>query len=166
MNNVQLIKGDCLEKMRKIPDKSVDLILCDLPYGTTACKWDVVIPFEPLWAQYKRIIKDNGATVLFGSEPFSSKLRISSIDTYKYDWVWEKSKATGYLNSKKQPLRAHENILVFYKGQSAYYPQMTDGKPYNKGSVLYETMAYGKQRAVEKKKMIVGYGTLVPYNIL
>lgn len=148
MRNIQLIKGDCLEEMKKIPDKSVDLILCDLPYGTTACKWDVVIPFEPLWAQYKRIIKDNGATVLFGSEPFSSKLRISSIDTYKYDWVWEKSKATGYLNSKKQPLRAHENILVFYKGQSAYYPQMTDGKPYNKGSALRETMAYGKQREV------------------
>ena len=120
---MQLIHGDCLEKMKDIPDKSIDMILCDLPYGTTACKWDVVIPFEPLWEQYKRIIKDRGAIVLFGSEPFSSALRMSNIKNYKYDWVWEKTKPSGHLNSKKQPMRATENISVFYEKQCIYNPQ-------------------------------------------
>lgn len=106
-----------------IPDKSVDMILCDLPYGTTRCKWDIVIPFEPLWEQYNRIIKDNGAIVLFGSEPFSSSLRLSNIKHYKYDWIWKKTKASGHLNSKKQPMRIYENICVFYKQQCTYNPQ-------------------------------------------
>lgn len=110
---IDLRQGDCLELMKDIPDKSIDMILCDLPYGTTACKWDVVIPFEPLWEQYNRIIKDNGAIVLFGSEPFSSKLRMSNLKMYKYDWVWEKTKPRGHLNAKKQPLRKYENISVF-----------------------------------------------------
>ena len=87
---INLIKGDCLVEMQNIPDKSIDMICADLPYGTTACKWDVVIPFEPLWAQYKRIIKDNGAIVLFGQEPFSSYLRVSNISSYRYDWIWKK----------------------------------------------------------------------------
>ena len=95
---------DCLEGMKMIPDGSIDAIICDPPYGTTACKWDTVIPFEPMWEQLKRIIKPNGAIVLFGSEPFSSALRMSNIKQYKYDWIWEKSKATGYLNSKIMPM--------------------------------------------------------------
>ena len=108
--NYKLLQGDCLELMKDIPDKSIDMILCDLPYGTTQCKWDSVIPFEPLWEQYNRIIKDNGAVVLFGSEPFSSYLRMSNIKNYKYDWFWRKPKGTGFLNAKKQPLRDIETI--------------------------------------------------------
>ena len=121
---MQLIHGDCLEKMKDIPDKSIDMILCDLPYGTTACKWDVIIPFEPLWEQYERIIKDNGAIVLFGSEPFSSKLRTSNLKMYKYDWVWEKTTPSNITLANKQPLKYHEIISVFYKKQPTYNKQM------------------------------------------
>ena len=123
---MQLIHGDCLEKMKDIPDKSIDMILCDLPYGTTACKWDVIIPFEPLWEQYKRIIKDRGAIVLFGSEPFSSYLRMSNIKQYKYDWVWNKKLAGNGILAKKQPLKIHELVHVFNSG--VYFPQKTKGK--------------------------------------
>lgn len=118
---------DCLEGMKLIDDKSIDMILADLPYGTTQCKWDIVIPFEPLWEQYKRIIKDNGAICLFGSEPFSSYLRLSNIEMYKYDWIWKKTHPKGHLNAKIQPMRAHEVISVFYKNQPTYNPQMTHG---------------------------------------
>ena len=121
---------DCLEGMNRIEDKSIDMILCDLPYGTTACKWDVIIPFEPLWEQYERIIKDNGAIVLFGTEPFSSYLRISNIKRYRYDLIWEKSRFTNFLFVKKQFGKIHENISVFYKKQPTYNPQMEDGEPY------------------------------------
>jgi len=124
----QIICGDCLEVMRDIPDKSVDMILCDLPYGTTACKWDTIIPFEPLWEQYERIIKDNGAIVLNGSQPFTSRLIMSNLRLFKYTWVWDKSQVTGFLNSKKQPLRQHEDICVFYKRQCIYNPIMKKGK--------------------------------------
>src|SRR5574344_20221 len=117
---INLYNNDCLEQMKKIEDKSIDMILCDLPYGTTACKWDVVIPFEPLWEQYKRIIKDRGAIVLFGSEPFSSVLRCSNLSMYKYDWVWDKGKGSNPLLAKKQPMRSYENIMVFNSG--LYYP--------------------------------------------
>ena len=122
MTNVNLMHGDCLERMSEIPDGSVDMILADLPYGTTRCKWDVVIPFEPLWEQYWRVIKANGAVVLFGSEPFSSHLRMSQIKRYKYDWVWKKNKVTGMLNAKHQPMRNHELISVFYKKRTNYNP--------------------------------------------
>jgi len=122
-----VMHGDCLEVMKNIPDGSIDMILCDLPYGTTQCKWDVVIPFEPLWAQYKRVIKDNGAIVLFGSEPFSSALRMSNIKNYKYDWIWDKIKGTGFLNAKRQPMRNHEIVSVFYKKQCTYNPLKTKG---------------------------------------
>jgi site-specific DNA-methyltransferase (adenine-specific) len=123
---MQLIHGDCLEKMKDIPDKSIDMILCDLPYGTTACKWDVVIPFEPLWEQYKRIIKDRGAIVLFGSEPFSSYLRMSNIRQYKHDWVWDKHIPRGFQTAKYRPMNRHENILVFGYGTINYYPIMVE----------------------------------------
>jgi site-specific DNA-methyltransferase (adenine-specific) len=99
--------------MKDIPDKSIDMILCDLPYGTTACKWDIIIPFEPLWKQYKRIIKDNRAIVLFGSEPFSSVLRMSNIKDYKYDWIWDKVTPTGFQTAKYKPMKREENIIVF-----------------------------------------------------
>jgi len=123
---IDLRLGDCLEVMKTIPDKSIDAIICDLPYGTTACKWDSVIPFEPLWAQYKRIIKGNGAIVLFGQEPFSSLLRMSNIGEYKYDWIWDKVKPGTFATAKYQPLRQHELISVFYKNFGAYNPQMTE----------------------------------------
>ena len=131
--NNYLWNGDCLELIKDIPDKSIDAIICDLPYGTTACKWDSVIPFEPLWEQYRRVIKDNGAIVLFGREPFSSYLRISNVKMYRYDWIWEKSKATNFLFAKQMPLIAHEDIMIFYKNKPTYNPQKTQGKPYNKG---------------------------------
>jgi len=111
--------------MKDIADKSIDMILCDLPYGTTDCKWDVVIPFEPLWEQYKRIIKDNGAIVLFGSEPFSSALRISNITEYKYDWIWDKKIPSGMSYARFQPMRRSEQISVFCNGKTKYNPQMT-----------------------------------------
>ena len=123
-------QGDCLELMKEIPDKSIDMILCDLPYGTTACKWDVIIPFDKLWEQYNRIIKDNGAIVLFGSEPFSTNLRMSNFKNYRYDWIWKKPKGSGFLNAKKMPLKSHEIISVFYKKLPTYNPQFSKGEPY------------------------------------
>ena len=136
---------DCLEGMKLIDDKSIDMILCDLPYGTTACEWDTIIPFEPLWEQYERIIKDNGAIVLFGAEPFSSKLRLSNIKLYKYDWIWDKIKGTGFLNAKKQPMRNHEIVSVFYKKQCIYNPQKTNGHKLKKSyrSNKLQTDVYG-----------------------
>lgn len=163
MSKIDLIHGDCLVEMQRIPDKSVDMILCDLPYGTTACKWDTIIPFEPLWEQYERIIKDNGAIVLFGGEPFSSTLRLSNIKLYKYDWIWEKSKATGYLNAKGRPLCAFENIMVFYKKPPQYNPQFRMEKPYNKGTALRQTEVYGKQVACEVKSDGLRYPRSVVY---
>ena len=133
MSNVQLMQGDCLELMKEIPDGSVDIILCDLPYGTTACKWDVIISFDKLWEQYNRIIKDNGAIVLFGSEPFSSKLRMSNLKMYKYDWIWEKEQGANFMLCKYQPYKVHEIISVFSKNKHLYFPQMTEGKPYISG---------------------------------
>ena len=126
---IDLRQGDCLEIMKEIPDKSVDMILCDLPYGTTACKWDNIIQFESLWENYKRIIKDKGAIVLFGSEPFSSKLRLSNLKMYKYEWVWIKDKHSNFAVAKYQPLKFTENIIVFSKKTHVYNPIMTTGKP-------------------------------------
>ena len=120
---INLIKGECIEQMKLIPSGSIDAIITDPPYGTTACKWDSVIPFEPMWQELNRIIKPNGAIVLFGSEPFSSALRMSNIKDYKYDWIWDKKVSSGFLNAKKQPLRRIENIIIFYKKQPTYNPQ-------------------------------------------
>jgi len=119
---MQLIHGDCLEKMKDIPDKSIDMILCDLPYGTTACKWDTIIPFEPLWKQYKRLIKDNGAIVLTASQPFTSALVMSNPKMFKYEWIWEKAVGSNFAVAKYQPLKEHENILVFAKNKTIYNP--------------------------------------------
>lgn len=130
--------GDCLEVMKLIDDKSIDMILCDLPYGTTACKWDTIIPFELLWEQYKRIIKDNGAIVLFGSEPFSSLLRISNLKQYHYDWIWDKVTARGHLVAKKRPMSQSECISIFYVSPPIYNPQMIK-RPINKIEVRKKT---------------------------
>lgn len=120
----ELWQGDCLELMKDIPDKSVDMILCDLPFGVTARnKWDVIVPFDKLWQHYERIIKDSGGILLFATEPFGAKLICSNLKYFKYEWVWEKTKPVGFLNAKKQPLRKHEKVLVFYKNQPNYKPQ-------------------------------------------
>ena len=172
---MQLIHGDCLEKMKDIPDKSIDMILCDLPYGTTACKWDVIIPFEPLWEQYKRIIKDRGAIVLFGSEPFSSHLRMSNIKDYKYDWVWEKPNGTNFLNYKYQPAKVLENICIFglmatsysKNGNMAYYPQMLQGKPYScKQGRTGESHGRDKKTKDRRDIKTISNGKRYPKNII
>lgn len=123
----KVLHGDCLELMSEIPDMSVDMILCDLPYGTTACSWDTIIPFDRLWAEYKRIIKDNGAIVLTASQPFTSALVMSNPSMFRCEWIWEKSTVTGHLNAKKMPMKAHEHVLVFSKKTSNYFPQKTLG---------------------------------------
>ena len=123
---IDLRLGDCLEVMKTIKDNSIDAIITDPPYGTTACKWDIVIDIELMWEQLNRIIKPNGAIVLFGSEPFSSALRMSNIKNYKYDWIWNKINGSSFLNAKRQPLRSSENISVFYKKQCTYNPQLID----------------------------------------
>jgi len=126
-----LVNADCFEVFPFIEDKSIDAIICDLPYGTTACKWDTIIPFEPLWEQYKRIIKDNGAIVLTASQPFTSALVMSNVKMFKYALVWDKvNRYTGTLLANKQPLKRHEDILVFYKKQPKYNKQFREGKPY------------------------------------
>ena len=140
---IKLIKGDCLEKMKEIESGSVDLILTDTPYGTTACKWDSVIPFDPMWKQLNRIIKPNGAIVLFGSEPFSSALRVSNIKNFKYDWIWRKSRPSGSMLCNKQPLRNIENVSVFYKKQCVYFPQMSETKRVSE-----------KERTVDKGEIV------------
>lgn len=121
------MQGDCLEKMKEIESGSVDLILTDPPFGTTKCKWDVAVPLNPMWEELKRIVKPNGATLLFGTDPFSSLLRVGNLHQYKYDWIWEKPNGTGFLNAKKMPIRAHENISVFYNRLPTYNPQKTTG---------------------------------------
>ena len=123
---------DCMEGMKRIPDGSVDCIICDLPYGTTANKWDEIIPLESLWNQYNRIIKKNGAILLFGQRKFSAKLIMSAINIYRYDIVWVKSRAAGFLQANLMPLRSHEQIMVFYKRLPTYNPQFSEGKPYER----------------------------------
>jgi len=121
------VNADCFDVFPFIEDKSIDAIICDLPYGTTACKWDTVIPFDKLWKEYERIIKPNGAIVLFGSQPFTSSLIISNPKLFKYELIWEKSRPSNFTLAKKQPLKYHENILVFYKEQPTYNPIFTKG---------------------------------------
>ena len=140
VGTVTLWHGDCLELMKNLPDGSVDMVLCDLPYGTTRNKWDSVIPFEPMWEQLNRIIKPNGAICLFGSEPFSSALRMSNIKQFKYDWIWNKKLAGNGILAKKQPLKIHEIVSVFHSG--IYIPQMTKGR-YRKKMGLKESEITG-----------------------
>lgn len=127
-----LMYGDCLERMKEIPDGTVDMILCDLPYGTTQNKWDTVIPFDKLWENYWRVLKPNGVVALTAQTPFDKVLGVSQLNYLRYEWIWEKTTATGHLNAKKMPMKAHENILIFYKKTPTYNPQKTQGhKPAN-----------------------------------
>jgi site-specific DNA-methyltransferase (adenine-specific) len=123
---IDLHNQDCLEFMAGLPDNSIDMCLTDPPYGTTTCGWDSIIPFEPMWEQLKRVVKDNGAIVLFGSQPFTSALVMSNLKMFRYEWIWEKNLSGGFILAKKQPMKYHENILVFAKSQTAYYPIFED----------------------------------------
>lgn len=144
--NIDLKHGNCLEVMNTIPDGSIDLILTDPPYGTTACKWDSVIDLELMWLQLKRIIKPNGAIVLFGSQPFTSKLISSNYEMFKYEWIWYKNKKSGHLNAKKMPMKFHENIMVFYSRLCVYNPQRTSGhNASNYALNSNQSDVYGKQ---------------------
>lgn len=129
MKNIQLFHGDCIDIMRDLPTQSIDMILCDLPYGITKNTWDSIIPFEQLWRCYSRIIKDNGAICLFSQSPFDKILAMSNIHSFRYEWIIEKTKPTGFLNAKKMPMKCHENLLVFYKKLPTFNPQMTYGHP-------------------------------------
>lgn len=148
ISSVELWQGDCLELMKNIPDGSIDMVLCDPPYGTTACKWDSVIPFDPMWRQLKRITKRNGAVVLMASQPFTSALVMSNIQMFKYCWVWEKNLKTGNLNARRMPMGGHEDVVVFYKQSPTYNPQKrkrtTEVKSGNKKNS--KTSVYGIQR--------------------
>lgn len=163
---------DCLEGMKRIPDKSVDMILCDLPYGTTACKWDTIIPFGPLWEQYERIIKDNGAIVLTAAQPFTSFLIQSNLKLFRYEMIWEKTIAPNFMFLKKQPGRKHENVVVFYKKQPTYNPQMLAGTPYSDKRKTRNKEGYSSGREViadmmkqEVKKEIKNEGTRFPSTV-
>lgn len=147
----KVIQGDCLEVMQSIPDKAIDMILCDLPYGTTQNKWDSVIDLNKLWAEYERIIKDNGAIVLTSQGIFTAKLILSNEKLFKYKITWIKSKSTNFLNAKKQPLRKHEDICIFYKKQPTYNPQMTNGEAYDKG--------------IRKDQFTGSYGDFKPHHV-
>ncbi len=160
----KVIEGDCLGIMNDIPSKSIDMILCDLPYGTTQNRWDSVISLDQLWAHYERIIRDKGVIVLTGQGLFTANLMLSNPKMFKYKITWVKSKPTNFLNAKKQPLRKHEDICVFYKSQPAYNPQMAYGEPYNKGFRKDQlTGSYGDFKTVEVKSNGERYPTDVVY---
>ena len=159
-----VIEGDCIQIMQRIPDDSIDMVLCDLPYGTTQNKWDSLVPLEKLWTEYKRIVKDNGAIVLTSQGIFTAVLIMSQPKLFKYKWVWEKSKATNFLNAKKQPLRKHEDVCVFYKKQPVYHPQMMEGEPYDKGFRKVQLSgSYGDFQSVHVKSDGERYPTDVVY---
>lgn len=157
----RIFHGDCLEVMQSISDKSIDMILCDLPYGTTACKWDTIIPFEPLWEQYKRIIKERGAIVLTASQPFTSALVMSNIKWFKYCWYWIKTRPTGFLNAKIMPLKNIENVCVFCKSKTFYYPQGLQA--YNRWRVNSESV---QKINVSKGPIAVASGSLTDKSFL
>ncbi len=147
----RVIEGDCIEVMRCLPNDCIDMVLCDLPYGTTQNKWDSIVPLDELWAEYSRIVKPNGAIVLTSQGLFTAMLIMSQPKLFKYKWVWEKSKPTNFLNAKKQPLRKHEDVCVFYQRQPVYNPQMTEGEPYDKG--------------VRKNQLSGSYGDFQPVHV-
>lgn len=150
MSFIQLMRGDCLEQMKNIKTGTVDMILADLPYGTTMCKWDSIIPFEPMWAEIERITTDNAAILLFAAAPFDKVLACSNLKLFRHEWIWEKPAATGFFNAKKMPLKAHENVLVFYKSLPTYNPQKTTGhtRKISKAKVV-QSEHYGKQVGVK-----------------
>ena len=162
MKPIELWQGDCLELMKDIPDGSVDMVLCDLPYGTTRNKWDTIIPLDSLWKEYKRVVKKSGAIVLFAQTPFDKILGASNLDMLKYEWIWEKSQGTGHLNAKKMPMKSHENILVFYRQLPTYNPQWEWGKAYTVTCGKHSAN-YGKQK---DKVTTVSDGRRYPKDIL
>jgi len=151
----EILLGDCLELMKDIPSGSIDMTICDLPYGTTACKWDTIIPFDKLWEQYERIIKPNGAIVLTASQPFTSALIMSNPKLFRYEWIWEKTLFSNFALVKKQPAKLHENVLIFYKKQPTYNPKMQVGKPYfdkpRKRTMGVINDAIGMKKAIQNK---------------
>jgi len=164
-----LLHGDCLELMKDIPDNSIDLVLTDPPYGTTHCKWDTVIDFELMWKELKRVTKDRGAICLFGSEPFSSHLRLSNLKMFKYDWVWQKTIMTGFLNAKKMPMGNYELTSVFYSKPPLYNPQMTEGLPYKdvgrKNKEIYTPENHTVRQGL-KRQDLVNKGLRYPNRII
>ena len=176
MSEIKLLNGDCLELMKDIPDKSVDMILCDLPYGTSSAQWDKIIDSEKMWKEYERIITDKGAIVLFGVEPFSSHLRLSNTKLYKYDWKWNKKKGANFLNSKFQPFKITEDIMVFSKSASSYskkgsmnyFPILENGKPYKSvnGNDNRKIERSSNVRSKIKKIENKNDGTRLPKNLL
>ncbi|MBQ2174336.1 MAG: site-specific DNA-methyltransferase, partial [Alphaproteobacteria bacterium] len=152
MANVKMMQGDCLELMKDIPDGSVDMILCDLPYGTTQNKWDKVIVLSLLFAEYKKLIKSGGVIALFSQQPFTTDLIQANRRQFRYEWIWEKSQGTGFLNANRMPLKAHENILIFYDKLPVYNPQFITGKKHSRGNPGGLTTNYGKfERIVGNK---------------
>ena len=162
---MELKFGECLDKLTEISDASVDMILTDLPYGTTACSWDSIIPLDKLWEQYNRVVKENAAMVFTASQPFTTILASSNIKNFRYEWIWQKPQGTNPMNAKIMPLKSHENILVFYKIKPTYNPQMTKGTPY--GGFKSETSTigevYGKAKSVHRNNP---EGTRYPKTIL
>ena len=163
MVDIKLIQGDCLERMKEIPDGSVDMILCDLPYGTTACKWDSVIPFEPLWVEYRRACKPNAAIVLSASQPFTTALIASNMKDFRYCWVWEKTIATNFMLLKKQPGKRHEDVAVFYRKQPTYNAQMEAGPAYSDKPRKRTVGVHGGAETI--KKPIENGGTRYPSSV-
>jgi len=157
-----IVNADCLEAMKLIPDKSIDSVIADLPFGITACHWDSVIPFEPLWEQYKRIIKPNGAIALFGSQPFTSALVMSNPKWFKYEWIWDKPKASRFLDSAKKPMKNHENILVFNGKNPLYFPQMQKGVAYTKDQGKTPSVVYSSY----KKNVTQNTGLRSPKSVI
>lgn len=152
---IWLMFGDCLERMEEISDGSVDLVLCDLPYGTTSCKWDTLIPFESLWSEYKRVTKPSASIVLTASQPFTSVLLMSNLSMFRYSLVWDKvNKYTGYANANKMPLRRHENILVFYSSLPTFNKQYREGKPYKNTRTKGAGEHMGKTGLPETRKTV------------
>lgn len=164
---MELLNGDCLEVMKSIPDKSVDMVLCDLPYGTTACKWDNVIPFEPMWEQYDRITKKNAAILLFSAQPFTTDLICSNRKNFRYEIIWQKTQASGFLNANKMPLRAHENILVFYKNLPTYNPIKTSVNRKDIGRAKKTNLLRSQQYGIEMMHTIwVETGLRYPTDVI
>lgn len=163
----QIITGECLEVMASLPDKSIDMILCDLPYGITDNEWDTVIPYDKLWEQYKRLIKDKGAIVLTATTPFDKHLAMSNIKWFKHEWVWVKDNITNFLNARREPLRKHEYVLVFCKTSPKYNPQMIKGLPYTqKQGTTTSNYRLDKRKPKTEPQITVNDGTRYPDTIL
>lgn len=162
----KILQGDCLDVMKHIPDKSVDMILCDLPYGTTDCKWDTPIDLNLLWIQYKRILKEKGVILLTAQTPFDKVLGCSNLDLLRYEWIWEKTMATGGMNANKMPLKATENILVFYDKLPTYNPKMVKGKPYKRIRTKESIKGVYENNGLREEYLSINDGFRYPRNII